>query len=213
MNKQRRSTISRNVLRVLVVMACGIFLCVAGGLAGQNKVDRLSPDLRAVIEEYGLTVGDSVPAGVQPLSVTSLTQLQEVIESIRVQHSLATANAVRDTPAVQPLTTYYSPKNLHFTDTKTFLFWHYNFNLDAIMWIGVDGSFHWIDHISAVRVYLSGFHPSVSLDGTWTDSLIEPDRQYAWVMGGGTLNYYLFYEGMLIYYSETEYLEAGVPLR
>ncbi len=135
------------------------------------------------------------------------------MESIRAEHGVAAANAAQATLPVQALSLYYSPKNLHFTDAKTFLFWKYYFNLDAIMWIGVAGSFHWIDHLSAVRVYLSGFHPWVSLDDTWTDSLIESDRQYAWVMGGGTLNYYLFYKGILIYYSETEYLEAGIPLR
>jgi hypothetical protein len=211
MQEERRCRAMRSTVRFLIVVAVGILGC-AVCTAGQKNADHVTPDLRALIEKYDLTVVDKLPVGVNPLVVTSLRGLQEAIEGFRAERSLVTTIAVQDGPALEALGTYYSPRNLHFSDPKDYMFWHYYFNLDAVMWIGVSGSFHWIDHIGGLRVYLSGLHPGVYLEDPWTDSLVEPDCQYAWVMGNGTINLYLIFKGTTILASDAECLMMGVPL-
>ena len=88
------------------------------------------------------------------------------------------------------------------------LVWRTRFNLWADLYVAASGSFHWIDDVRNVRVGLTGFHPFIRLADTYTDATIYPNPQRAGIEGRGTLEYYLFFQGILTYYSRPAYIIA-----
>jgi len=195
---------SRTVARALVVLACSLGLCGVGGFAVQSRLDRLPPEWRAAIVAYGLTVVDRAPVGVRPITVTSLSDLQQAMEAIRAPRTQVASDPATDTSLVMTLSGGTICRRYHWADSGAFFF---SFNLDATVYVSNYGSFTWIDHMGNVRVYLSGFHLGAALTDPWTESYIGPDNaQCAWISGGGTIEYYIVFQGILTVWASPEAL-------
>jgi hypothetical protein len=182
-------------VRAIVLLVCGVVLCAGASVAAGTKSHQVTPELAAVIEAYGLRVVDRSPEGVKPVSVASVAQLEQLLESIDAAGQ-AVVGSLSVGPVVRPMSGWIC-RPYHWRSGGLV----YQYNLDANVYIQNYGSFTWIDHISAVRFYLSGVTLGVYLTDVWTDAAIDPsNHQCATVSGGATECWYIILKGVLTYY-------------
>lgn len=198
--------------KVMGVIVLGVILIALGSACvGQTdtSVSALGSKWNSIIERYDLTVVSRVPNGVVPLRINTPGELIRLLQSLE---SASGATVYVKAPAVSILA---QPEASTAIDVIRFhtsyicdLVWRTRFNLWADIYRGSSGSFHWIDSIRSKRVGLTGFHPFSVLSDTWTSHYIYPDRQKARISGGGILNYYLIFQGILTYYSKPVWREV-----
>ena len=164
----------------------------------------------AKLEQMGYQIAKDVPAGIEPLTVGSLEDAQKLIRQLRSGRGKLewSDEANHPTSPLQMATAIaIDVRTLHYSYVCNPV-WRTRFNLWADVYVAASGSFHWIDEVRNVRVALSGLHPFIQLVDTYTDSYIYPNQQRTRIEGGGTLEYYLFIQGVLVYYSEPAYIIA-----
>jgi len=191
----------RRTLAILGILA----LALAGTAYCASGVDSR---LQETLTDLGLEVIDRAPAGVTPLELRSLGELKRFLRRAGTDGLLLTdqfkpeeyLGATVETVAIDI-------RELHYSYICNPV-WRTRFNLWADVYVASSGSFHWIDDVRSVRVGLSGFHPFMRLADKYTDDYIYPNQQRARIEGGGTLEYYLFLQGVLTYYSQPAYIIA-----
>ena len=163
----------------------------------------------SVLDQYHLTTVSHVPDGITPLHVSTAAALARLLESFKCASSVT---LYVDGPAILhtsliPMSTAIDVIHLHESYICNVV-WRTRFNLWADIYRASSGSFHWIDSVQSERVGLTGLHPFMTLSNTWTDHYIYPNQQSARISGGGILDYYLWIQGVLVYYSEPVSLEV-----
>jgi len=184
------------VLGILAFAVMGTVYCVGGADA----------PLEECLTRLGLEVIETAPAGITPLELGSLGELRSFLRRSATDGALLndrSESRVRLDGTVESIA--IDIRSLHYSYICNPV-WRTRFNLWADVYVAASGSFHWIDDVRGVRVGLSGFHPFMRLVDKYTDAYIYPNQQRTRIEGGGTLEYYLFIQGILTYYSEPAYI-------
>ena len=198
----------RNSARLILLLVCGVVLCAGAGVAAQARLHQLTPELAAAIEKYGLHVVDQIPPGVKPVTVTSVAQLEQLLESIDAFSAQAAVASLSAGTVVRPMSGWIC-RHYHWNSGG----FPYQYNLDANVYVQNYGSFTWIDRISAVRFYLSGVTLGVYLKDVWIDSAIDPsNHQSATISGGATECWYIVLKGLLTYYERPVWMYRDIDV-
>ena len=186
----------------LVVLGAALLAVIAAG----SCVSGAQASLSEQVTQLGLKIIEEAPAGIMPLEFKSLGELRSFLRrSERSATLLEDHSKSRDLTDWAMESTGIDIRSLHYSYICNPV-WRTRFNLWADVYVAASGSFHWIDDVRDVRVGLSGFHPFIRLVNTYTDAYIYPNQQRTRIEGGGTLEYYLFIQGILTYYSEPAYM-------
>lgn len=176
----------------------------------------LNTEWESAAKTHGLQEAYMIPSGVTPLKVESVKELEQLLAMASRGPShvvLCNGGPVQSINRSRVGITALSPQSMYETiaiDVREIhdsyvcnVLWRTRFNLWFTVYVASSGSFHWIDDIRSVRVGLTGIHPFIDLEDTWTDVYMYSDLQRAIVSGGGTLEYYLLLDDVLVYYSES----------
>jgi|GEM_PF-1819276 hypothetical protein len=192
---------------ILGVVILALALTCVGYADNSDK--GIGTDWDSVVNRYNLIIALHVPDGVTPLHVNTRTDLIEVLDSFQCKsREIIYVNL----PAISGLSLTSKSTTIDIVHLHEYYVcnpvWQTKFNLWADIYRACSGSFHWIDSVHNERVGLTDLHPFITLSNTWTDHYIYPNQQSARISGGGILDYYLWIQGLLVYYSEPVSLEV-----
>ena len=186
------------VLGVLLIVVMGVVQSVSA--ADTALAERLT--------RLGLEVIEEVPAGITPLELKTLGEVRSLLRSGCSDRVVLTERLELSVGGEQTaVTRAIDIRQLHYSYICNPV-WRTRFNLWADVYVEASGSFHWIDDVRSIRVGLTGLHPFMRLVDTYTDDYIYSNQQRVRIEGGGTLEYYLFIQGILTCYSEPAYIVA-----
>jgi len=149
-----------------------------------------------VIEHYGLSIADEVPAHVSPLRASSARELEGLL--LRLGAAPAPSSNMESAPQTLTATAGTILRSYKWREGGPI--WYEN--LAANVYIDSYGSFTWISSISAVRFYISGFTLGLDLEDVWTDAEVDAHNgQRAYISGGGTIEAYIVIPDAIVFYT------------
>ena len=162
------------------------------------------PDAYEIIEKYGLKVVDSeeIPDYIEPIVVKNEEELAKLLDSIENPQSIITTNE-KDTSKMIRSSYIYDDINAYINYN---LLWKHNLYA-TVQLTGTKGS---IVSVTGITTSATGFTMGVDYkpDPAASTFRISSDKKTATINGGGTIDYYIFFEGIGTLFSEYDLITA-----
>lgn len=188
---------------VAVGVAAVLILCSCA--SGRPARDGALAEFETIARKYGLEDVRVAPPDVQPLVIQTPKDLGRIMRQF--VHSGSETRASR-TNMVSSTESDFLPTSTLIEDMYEVHRWiKYSnifpcyFNLWANVWVAGSGSFWEITDVYE-WVDLTGMTLCYSLSRSYSYHRISSDRQSAYIVGGGTIDWYFIFRGVLKVYSD-----------